>query len=96
MLTFSSPFLVSLVHDRQEEILVPVSGRKDDAVIKKLINGICKIIFSDSRVGYLMEVLGDGESEGGGEGGGEGEEGGWGRGKKKWKVGSKKEGGRRE
>ena len=65
MLTFSSPFLVSLVHDRQEEILVPVSRRKDNAVIKKLINGICKFIFSDSRVGYLMEVLGDGESEGG-------------------------------
>ena len=71
MLTFSSPFLVSLVHDRQEKILVPVSGRKDNTVIKKLINGIGKVIFSDSRVGYLMEVLG----EGGGGRGREGREG---------------------
>ena len=57
------------MHDRQEKVLVPVSGRKDNAVIKKLINGIGKFIFSDSRVGYLMEVLGEG-------GGGRGREGG--------------------
>ena len=74
MLTFPSPFLVSLMHDRQEEILVPVSGRKDDAVIKKLVNSIGELIFSDSRVGHLMEVLGEGGREGGREGGGVKEE----------------------
>ena len=50
--------------------MVPVSGRKDDAVIKKLVNSIGELIFSDSRVGHLMEVLGEGGREGGREGGG--------------------------
>ena len=61
--------------------MIPVSGRKDDAVIKKLINSIGEFIFSYSRVGHLMEVLGEGEK-------------GMRKGGRKWKIESEKKGGR--
>ena len=40
LLTFSLPGLISLVHDREQEVLIPVSRGKDNGVIQKLINGV--------------------------------------------------------
>lgn len=60
------------MHNREEEVLVPVSRWEDNGAVQELINGICEVILCESRIGRLMEVLGKRERSGGrmeGEGG---------------------------
>lgn len=44
VLTFSPPDLVPLLHDGYKEVLVPVAGRKDNAVVKEVVNGVHDVI----------------------------------------------------
>ena len=46
--TLSLPELIPLVHDWQEEVLIPVPRREDNGVIQEDINGIQQIICHQS------------------------------------------------
>ena len=61
VLTLPSPEFISLVHDRQEEVLIPVSRWEDNGVVQELINGVREVILREGRIGCLMEVLGKGD-----------------------------------
>ena len=55
--TLPSPEFSSLVHNGEEEVLVPVSRWEDNGAIQELINGVCEVILCEGRIGCLMEVL---------------------------------------
>ena len=56
-LTFPPLQFVALMHDGQQQVLVPVAGGQHDAVVKKLVNRVQQVILTHSRVGYLVEPL---------------------------------------
>ena len=74
--TLPSPQFSSLVHNREEEVLVPVSRWEDNGAIQELVNGVCEVILCEGRIGCLMEVLRRGRRV---EGGWRGKEDGGGR-----------------
>ncbi len=56
-LTFSPPQFVPLVHDGEQQVLVPVTGGQHNTVVEELVHSVQEVLLNLSTVGHIVEVL---------------------------------------